>query len=309
MTLSPEIVVHGGDYEHALGLAGVHAGVRLGYEAMRVQDIFTGMLETRRFEACEFSLANYITLRAAGQDWLAAVPVFPWRAFRHSLAVTRRESPLTSLRDLAGRRIGVEDYSMTAAVWFRGLLQEEYGVDLRSIRWITHAKQRFPFPSGANVETTDADLETLLDDGAIDAMLGFAPRDARLPASERTLRTVLPDPIAEERTYYARTGIFPIMHCVVIRSDVLERHPALPDAVVAAYASAKERAYQRQLGTTLVPWSKAHWADTFEVFSGDPLAYGLTPGNRRVVERLGDYLKQQGFIHSAPAIEKLFTRP
>jgi 4,5-dihydroxyphthalate decarboxylase len=196
---------------------------------------------------------------------------------------------------------------MTAAVWFRGLLQEEYGVDARSIRWVTRSKQRLPFPGSANVETADADLEALLCDGAIDAMLGFALKDALLPASERRLRAVLADAQAQERAYYARTRIFPISHCVVIRNDVLEKHPALPDAVLAAYVSAKERAFQRQLGTTLVPWGKAHWAGTFELFGGDPLPYGLTPENRKVVERLGQYLKQQGFIESVPTIEKLFT--
>src|SRR5687768_8166800 len=110
------------------------------------------MLEERRFEACEFSLANYITLRCNGHDWLSAVPVFPYRAFRHGLAVTRRESSLTRLEDLEGARIGVEDYSMTAAVWFRGVLRDHHGVDLDSISWVTHAKQRFEVPARARVE-------------------------------------------------------------------------------------------------------------------------------------------------------------
>jgi 4,5-dihydroxyphthalate decarboxylase len=301
------VTIHGGDYEHTLGIAGAWRDVDLGYQTMHVRDIFVGMLETRRFEACEFSLANYITLRARGEDWLTAVPVFPSRAFRHSLAMTRRESSITRLGDLAGRRIGVEDYSMTAAVWFRGLLQEEYGVDPRSIAWVTRAKQRFAFPAGANVETTTEDLEGLLCDGAIDALLGFALRDARQPTSERRLRPVLADAQAEEREYYRRTSIYPIMHCVVIRSDILEKHPALPAAVCEAYASAKARAYARQLGTTLVPWGKQHWVNAFELFGGDPLAYGLTPANRMVVERLALYLKQQGFIEAVPEIENLFV--
>src|SRR5688500_4305735 len=99
----PRVTVSGGDYEHTLGIDGYSAhGVRIAYATLPVRQIFEAMLEDRSFEACEFSLANYITLRCNGHDWLSAVPVFPYRAFRHGLAVTRRESPLKRLEDLQG---------------------------------------------------------------------------------------------------------------------------------------------------------------------------------------------------------------
>ncbi len=305
-----EIVVRGAIYEHTLGIAGSYgAGIRLGYETMSVRNTFIGMVESRRLEVCEFSLANYITLRAAGQDWLTAIPVFPYRAFRHSLAVTRRDSPLASLGQLQGKRIGVDDYSMTAAVWFRGLLREEYGVDHRSITWVTGPRQRFPFPSDANVETRDADLENLLCDGEIDAWLGFGLRDTRLPPQQRRLRPVVQDAETEERAYYGRTAIYPIHHCVVIRNDVLEQTPALLGAVYGAYVAAKERAYERKLGTTLMPWAEAHWLRMFELFGGDPLPYGLTPVNRLVIARLALYLQEQGFVRTLPDIDAIFACP
>ena len=308
----PQITIRGGDYEHVLGIAGDFAGVRLGYEAMRLQDIFVAMLETQCFEVCEFSLANYIVLRAGGQHWLGAIPVFPFRAFRHGGAITLRDSPLTELSQLAGKRVGVEDYSMTAAAWFRGLLRQEYGIDHRSITWVSYAKQRLPLPHDASVELIEQgphDLENRLLDGGIDAMLGFSVRDSRLPPQQRRLRTVLPDPRAVEQDYYRRTGIYPINHCLVIRSDVLARMPALADTVYEAYAAAKSRAYQRQLGATLMPWGKAHWERTFELFNGDPLPYGLTPQNRRVVAQLAQDLHEQGFIDHVPDIDSLFIRP
>ncbi|HEV7800210.1 MAG TPA: hypothetical protein VGP15_03955 [Burkholderiales bacterium] len=306
MSLEREITISGGDYEHMLGIAGTHEDFRLAYEPMRVQDIFRGMLESRRFEVCEYSLANYITLRGTGQQWMTAVPVFPYRAFRHGLAVTRVDSPLTKLDQLAGKRIGVEDYSMTAAVWFRGILQDEYGVDLRSIKWVTKSRQRFPLPANATIEQTDTDLEQLVTRGEIDVLLGFNLRDGQRAQNERQLRTVLADPKAEERAYYERTGIYPIMHTVVMREDVLAQNPQLPAAIYAAYTAAKEQAYRRQLGATLVPWGKHHWACAFGLFDGDPLPYGLTEGNRMQVERLAGYLKQQGFIPAAPSVESLF---
>jgi 4,5-dihydroxyphthalate decarboxylase len=307
---NPEIIIRGGDHEHVVGIAGDHAnGVRLGYEAMRLQDIFVAMLEKRQFEICEFSLANYIVLRANGQHWLSAIPVFPFRAFRHSTALTCRDSALTDLAQLAGKRVGVEDYSMTAAVWFRGLLKQEYGVDHRSVKWVSYAKQRLPLPRGASVEFTDRDLEDLLCDGGIDAMLGFAARDSRLPPPQRRLRTLLPDPQVVEEDYYRRTSIYPINHCVVIRNDALDRNPALAGAVYNAYASAKQRAYRRQLGATLVPWGRVHWERTFGLFDGDPLPYGLTPQNRLVVAQLVQDLHEQGFIANVPALEELFIIP
>jgi 4,5-dihydroxyphthalate decarboxylase len=306
---TPEIVIHGGDYEHTLGMPGAYAGVSVGYEIRRTREIFEEMLEHRRFEVCEFSLANYLTLRGTGQDWLTAVPVFPYRAFRQSLAAVRRDSPLVDLAQLAGTRIGVEDYSMTAAVWFRGVLRDECGVDHRSVTWVTRAKQRFSFPSGARVETAAQDLETLLLDGDIDAFLGMSLRDSALPPTERRLRPLLPDAQAQEEAYFMRTGIYPIHHCVVIRNDVLERAPRAADAVYAAYSAAKERAYRRQLGTTLLPWAKAYWTRNFERFGGDPLPYGLTATNRLTIGRLAGYLHEQGFIGAEPVIDTLFTRP
>ena len=308
MSETIEVTVSGGDYEHSLGIDGHTAnGVRVRYAPLPVRQIFEGMLESRRFEACEFSLANYITLRGAGADWLTAIPVFPYRAFRHGLAVTRRESPITSLAALADTRIGVEDYSMTAAVWFRGILSEHYGVDPARIAWVTRAKQRFAVPAGARVDKTIDDLEGLLVDGSIDALLGFNLKDGALPAAERRLRTVLDDPEGEEQAYFERTGIYPIMHVVVLRKDVLEKHPGAAKAVSAAYAAAKARAYQRQLGTTLVPWGKSYWARTFARFGGDPLPYGLTRANRSNVAKLAEYLHEQGFIATVPEVDQLFA--
>jgi 4,5-dihydroxyphthalate decarboxylase len=152
-------------------------------------------------------------------------------------------------------------------------------------------------------------LEALLHDGRIDAFLGMSLRDSGLPPKERRLRPLLANAQEEEEAYFARTSVYPIHHCVVMRNDALEREPALAAAVFGAYAAAKDRAYRRRLGTTLAPWSKAHWTSTFERFGGDPLEYGLTPANRLVIERLSAYLRDQGFIATTPAIDAVFAAP
>jgi 4,5-dihydroxyphthalate decarboxylase len=131
-------------------------------------------------------------------------------------------------------------------------------------------------------------------------------RDSSQPPQLRRLRPVLADAQGAERSYYERTGIFPIMHCVVIRSDVARDLPRLAPAVWNAYDACKARAYRRRLGTTLVPWSARQWAETFTFFDGDPLPYGLGPSNRRVIERLGGYLRSQGLIRELPPLDELF---
>lgn len=299
------ITIHGGPHEHVRDLAGGTEGIAVRYEALPLQGLFARMLATRCYEVCEFSLANYLIVRASGERWLSALPVFPYRAFRHSLVVTRRESRLADLSQLAGCRVGVPDYSMTAAVWVRALLRTEYGVDHRQITWVTPREQRLPIPRDAKIEYTDDDAEALLLAGRLDAMLGFSPRDAELPAAERRLRTVLPDPEAAERDYFRRTGIYPIMHCVAIRDDVLQATPGLPDVVARAYAQAKARAYARRAGSVL-PWGQSRWDADMALFGGDPLPYGLNAVNRLVAGTLARELEEQGFFARPIDIDEVF---
>ncbi|MDB5805598.1 MAG: dihydroxyphthalate decarboxylase [Betaproteobacteria bacterium] len=306
----PAFTVHGGIYEHVVNLAGIENGIELKYQPEpNVNALFAAMIAKRAFEVCEFSLANYLTLRGSGNDWLTAIPIFPNRAFRHATLMVKRESPITRIGQLAGKRIGVEDYSMTAAVWVRGLLQDEYGVDPASITWISGKSQRFAPPAGAKVEASDSDYETLLMEGSVDAIVGLTLRDAKLPPRARTLRSILSDPEAAELAYYERTGIYPINHCVCIRNDALKQCPELPEAIARAYLRSKDLAYQQRLGSTLIPWGKSYWSRMFEVFDGDPLPNGLTPGNRHVVKTLGRYLCEQGFIEQEPDIDSIFLVP
>lgn len=303
-----EVLLCGGDHDHVRGLAGSEDdAIRLAYRPMRLQELFASMLARRCYETCEFSLANYLILRATGQDWLTAIAVFPYRAFRHSLLVTRRDSALTDPAQLAGKRIALEDYSMTAAVWVRGLLGSDYGIDHRSITWVTQREQRLPIPDHARVERTDADLESLLVSGAVDAMLGMGLRDARLAPDERLLRTLLPEPEAAERTYFQRTGIYPINHCVVVRNDVLASLPRLPRLLDHAYARAKADAYTRRAAAVL-PWGAARWDEDMALFGGDPLPYGWNDVNRHVVATLAEHLREQGFIRALPRLDELFLR-
>ncbi len=303
------INLFGGDYEHTLELAATGPGFSIVYNAGPPTQIFEQMLSHRAFEACEMSLSNYLIVKDRGADWLTAIPVFPNRAFRHNTVYVRADSAIRTPKDLEGARFGLEDYTMTAAVWLRGTLHEEYGVEWRRIQWsCAEGHKRFDPPSDASVSYVNGDLEQLLLDGEVDAIMSFAPRDDANPPAARRLRPLFASAQDVEREYYLKTRIYPINHCVVVRSDVLARLPELPNRLFAAYTAAKKKAYARRLCGTLVPWGKQHWKAAFDLFDGDPLPYGLTTENRRVIDKLADYAATQGLISKKPTLSDLFLR-
>lgn len=297
---------HGGDYEHVLGLSGAREGIDIRYVERPLLEIFEGMLNERRYECCEFSLANYIMLKDRGADWIHAIPVFPYRAFRHSTLYVRKDSPLKGPQDLRGKRVGVPDFSMTAAVWTRGILKEQYGVDWTEMRWVASGRQRFQALAGVPLEVVESDLEEDLVAGRIDALLTPTPADEKKPADERRLRSLIADVQKAEEDYVRDYGVYPINHVVVIRDDALRRLAKLPKALFTAFADAKARAYKRRLGTTLMPWGMRHWNKVFDQFGGNPLPYGLTQVNRDVVGRLAGFLHDQKLIAKQPSVDELF---
>ena len=305
----PEAIeVTGGDYEHTLDLAGIHDGIDIRYRTAPLRDVFLKMLTERCYEACEFSLSNYLMLKDRGADWLHAIPVFPYRAFRHSNLYVRKDSPLHEPAQLRGKRVGVPDFSMTAAVWTRGILADQYKVQWQDLRWVVSGRQRFAMLPGVTLETVSDDLEAMLVAGTIDALLTPQTADGRRPASERKLRSLIADAQAAEESYLRTFGIYPINHVVVVRSDVLQRSPGLPRVLFDAYEKSKARAYARQLGATLMPWGARHWQKTFDQFGGDPLPYGLNDLNRKVVGTLARFLYEQKLIARTPDLDALFTK-
>ena len=297
----------GGDYEHTLGVGGVWRNIEIRYRTATLAPVFFKMLRERCYEVCEFSLANYLMLRDRGEDWLQALPIFPYRAFRHSTLHVRSKSILNSPADLANMRLGVPDFSMTAAVWTRGILSEHYGVDWRRIQWVVATPQRFSSLPEVQLDQIEGDLEQELLEGRIDALLTTRTKDQQAPAERRQLRALIPDVEEVERKYFASTGIYPINHVVVVRKDVLNRLPDLATALFEAYSDSKQRAYERRLGATLAPWASSHWRDVFDLFEGDPLPYGLVEQNKGTLLTFSRYLRQQGLIHNEMDPTTLFV--
>jgi 4,5-dihydroxyphthalate decarboxylase len=225
-------------------------GVDLTYLCLPVEETFFRMLRHREFEAAEMSLSSYVTGLAVDPQnaSFCAIPVFPSRAFRHNGIYINSRSGIEKPSDLAGRTVGVPEYQLTAAVRIRGILADHHGVPVSSVRYRTGGmhqpgrveKQALNLP--AEIDTApigpDQTLSEMLVTGEIDAL--YAPRTPRpLLEGRPEVRRLFPDPRAVEEQYTAETGIFPIMHVVVLRRDVYEARPWIARSLFSAFEQAK----------------------------------------------------------------------
>jgi 4,5-dihydroxyphthalate decarboxylase len=281
------------------------------------REIFDRMSGALEFDASEMSSSEFIARFAAGDCPFVALPVFPSRVFRHGyIAVDRKV--IRTPADLAGKRIGVPLYTMTAAIFIRGLLQHDCGVDLSQVRWIEGAMNeakphghptRLALAKAVAIEPTGGkSLSDLLVAGEIAATIGTSLPDAM--SQNPDIVQLFPDHHEREKDYYRRTRIFPIMHLVALRREIYERHPFVATSLYRAFCEAKDLALQkmRYPGTLryMLPWMRSEIAEIDEVFGGDPWPYGVEP-NRATLEALVQYLAEQGLIAAPIPVEKLFV--
>jgi 4,5-dihydroxyphthalate decarboxylase len=295
-------------------------GIDLQFLAMNdPREVFDRMAKGQEFDAAEMSSSEFISRLSAGQCPFVAIPVFPSRVFRHSFIFVNARSGIRTPKDLEGKRVGVALYTMTAAIWIRGHLQHDYGVDLSTIRWVQGAINSsgahgaptvLPMvrPPKIEINTSGKSLSRLLEEGAIDAIAG-----AQLPDSlgrNPDVRRLFPDFRRVEREYYARTRIFPIMHLVAIKRSTYERNPSIAGSLYRAFCESKDRAlaHMRYLGALryMLPWLPADLDEIDEVFGGDCWPYGIEP-NRPTLEALIDYMVEQGIIAATLKVEDLFV--
>jgi 4,5-dihydroxyphthalate decarboxylase len=247
------------------------------------------------FDAGELSSSEFVRRFGGGDRTFVAIPVFPSRVFRHGMICVRRDAGITEPRQLEHRRVGVPSYPMTAAVWIRGLLRDEYQVDHRTIAWV-------------EAKDLGGTMTAALEAGEIDAFIGAdIPEEMR--RSPQVVRLFL-DYREREREYYRRTRIFPIMHTVVIRREVYERAPFVAPALFDALSRAKDVARERMryMGTLryMLPWMISEIEEIDEVFGGDPWVYGVEP-NRPTLDALISHLLDQGFLSKPFACDDLFV--
>ncbi len=274
------------------------------------------------WEVSEFSLANYCALVARDEPApIVALPVFTSRVFRHSAIFIREESGIRSAADLAGRRVGLPQWSQTATVYVRGYLAHDVGIPLSSIEWIQagvnqpgrkeSARYQLP-PDIKMVAMPDRTLSDMLVSGDVDAVITARPPDCFL-ARRPGIRRLFPNYRDEEEQYFRRTGIFPIMHVIAVRRDAYESNRWIMRNLLEAFEAAKQAALPKLLDitTSFVPtaWGPAYFEGVNgTLFPGDdPWPYGLKP-NRVTLEAFLAYCFEQGITARRLAAEELFPR-
>ena len=293
-------------------------GIELNYLVLSVEEIFWRMMKYEEFDASELSMGAFLTAAAQGRRPFIAIPVFPSRTFRHRCIFVNTASGIERPEDLRGKRMGVPEYSMTAAVWLRGLFQHEYGVPPEGIDWVQAGEEHpgrkdrvdFEMPAGVRMESRpDTTLNAMIESGEIDAMMSPRMPTCFLNGSPR-VRRLFPNYKQAEMEYFRKTGLFPIMHVMVIRRAIYDAHPWVAQSLYKAFCAAKDLCMKELYDTNVLrvslPWTSAEYEETRALMTADYWPYGIAP-NRANLETLHSYLYEQGLIKQRLNLDELFA--
>jgi 4,5-dihydroxyphthalate decarboxylase len=294
-------------------------GLELIYLNQPVEETFFRMMRYKEFDCSEMSLSSYVASLEKNSPFIA-IPVFPSRFFRHSCIFVSAKSGIRKPEELKGRRIGVPEYQMTAPVWIRGILSDDYGVKVTECEHFSGGEEepgrdeklKISVPGNIRLRPIGPTqtLSRMLADGELDALV-----TARAPSTFHRepdkVKRLFPNYVEVEKEYYRRTKIFPTMHTVVIRRDVYEKNPWVAQSLYKAFTEAKARAYalynQTAALPAMLPWSVAHVEEARKEMGEDWWPYGLEP-NRKVLETFLRYHHEQGLSKKLRTPEELFAR-
>jgi 4,5-dihydroxyphthalate decarboxylase len=283
-----------------------------------VEEIFFRFPRYREWDASELSMAKYCSLRAAGDESIVAVPVFISRAFRHSAIFVRHDGPVDRPEALSGGRIGIPEWTQTATVYGRAILQHEFGIGLRDVTWIQAGTNEPGRTEGVAVSVPDGikivarpddTLNDLLIAGEVDAIIAAHPPTDFLRQTGEIVR-LFSNYRELEEDWYRRTGVFPIMHVLALRADFYERHRWVAMNLFTAFEAAKRRSLDRMLDFGApripVPWAAANNERGRAIVGDDPWPYGIGP-NRTTLNAFLDWAVEQGVCARRLAVEDLFV--
>ena len=286
--------------------------------AQEPEELFFRAFRHADYDVCELSLSSFVVRTARGDCPYIGVPVFPSRFFRHTSIYIRTDRGIESPEDLKGRRIGTPEYQLTACVWARALLEDDHGVKPSDVTWVRGGidekgrveKIKLNLPGDVKIEDIDPDttLNELLEAGEIDGMV--TPRaPSCFKRGEPNVGRLFADSEAAARYYYARTGIYPIMHLLGIRKTLLEQHPWLAGNIVKAFEEAKNvaAAHLKDIAApkVMLPFLAEHLEALQALFGDDIWPYGLD-ANRVVLETFLRHHHAQGLSERLVAVEELF---
>ena len=294
-------------------------GVELDCEVLRPEAAFALAFGAAPFDVTELSLSNTLTALSQGPFPYWLIPVFPSRSFRHGALFVRTDRGINGPADLAGKRVGVQEYDMTAAVVLRGMLRDAYGLDTYSIRWCVGESERtkpleFPLkqrPSRLDMEilSPDRSLEQRMLAGELDAIISLREPDAIRTCDVR-VRRMFAQPEDAERDWFLDTRLFPIMHAIGVKKTLVEAHPGLPMALYQAFCQAKELALAEleviQASKVTLPWIVAELRRTRALMGEDFWPYGIA-ANRHTLETQMRWSLEDGLQARAVCLDELFA--
>jgi len=284
--------------------------------ALSPEEIFFRAFRHAEFDICELSLSSFTVKTAQGSGAYVGVPAFVSRAFRHTSIYVRTDR-IKKPEDLKGKRVGLPEYQLTANVWARAILEDDYGVKPTDIHWVRGGiedaarPEKISIKLPADIKLDDApdgkSISTLLKEGAIDGFM--APRPPSLPKNTPNVGWLFSDPVAAAKDYFKRTRIFPIMHMVGVRRTLAEQHPWLAGAVFKAFNEAKTVALAQLSDTSAtkvtLPFVEERLAEARALMGEDFWSYGLN-ANRKTLETFLRHHHSQGLSPRLMKPEDLF---
>lgn len=294
-------------------------GVNPVFMLLSPEEIFFRAFRHADFDICELSLSSFTVRTAKGDNPYIGVPVFPSRAFRHTSIVVRTDRGIDNPADLKGRRIGTPEYQLTACVWARALLEDEFGVKPSDITWVRGGmeqagrieKIKLNLPKNVRLEDapTDRTLNAMLVAGEIDGIIG-----PRLPScferGDANIGWLFADPAKAAVDYFKRTELFPIMHLLGIRRTLAGQHHWLPATVYKAFEQAKDVALANLTDTSAtkvtLPFVEELLRAARQLLGQDFWSYGLTDSNRKVLDTFLRHHRAQGLSRRRVTVEELF---
>ncbi|HEX4554077.1 MAG TPA: ABC transporter substrate-binding protein [Xanthobacteraceae bacterium] len=263
------------------------------------------------FDMAETSASSYVVAKDQGQA-VTALPVFLHRRFRHGFVFINTTNGIKKPSDLIGRKVGIKSFLVTAGHWMRGILEHEYGVPHKSVEYFAELDEDIEFTPPADLKITRLphakSVETMLAEGELDAVIHSSiikPFTAKDPRVGR----LFPDFKNEEIAYYKKTGIFPIMHVLGLKQEIVDKHPWVPINMFQAFQRAKAIAMARMANPRIVPlaWYREAWEEQEQIMGPDPWEYGLGEKNRHTIETLAGYSHEQGLTRRRLTADDLFV--
>ena len=294
-------------------------GCDLAAVALEPEESFHRAFKFQEFDVSEISMSSYLLTTARGEAHYVAIPAFVSRLFRHSAIYIRTDRGIARPADLRGHTLGVPEYQMTANVWVRGILSDEYGVKPSDISWRRGGLEQPGREERARIKLpADVDYQAIPEHRTLSDMLAAGELDgvmsARAPscflAGAPHVGRLFPDYPAAEASYFRKTGVFPIMHAIGIRRTLVEKHPWLAVSVYKAFLRAKELC-MRELGqighlATSLPWSVAEYDHVRGLMGEDFWSYGVAK-NRHVLATLARYSFEQGLSARQVDVDEMFV--